>query len=78
MVWFGIECQYLGALLENKKSKLAKYVNNKSWSLIFVFFNEKNGKDSAIFWHRKMTLKIRIVLYIWPSIQNQTKYLESF
>ena len=30
----------------------------------FVFFNEKKiEKDSVDFWHRKMTLKVRIVLF---------------
>ena len=66
--WFGIERQNLGTFLENKvhwKSKLSKYVINKSLSPIFVFFNEFFFcKDSADFRHRKMALKIRISLYL--------------
>ena len=31
----------------------------------FVFYNEKkNQKDSANFWHRKITLKVRILLFL--------------
>ena len=44
------------------KSKLWKYVNNKSWASFFYILQwQKNQKDSVNFWHRKMTLKVRIV-----------------
>ena len=68
MVLFCFESQKLGILLENKahlKSKLWKYANNKCWAPFFIFFNEKkNQKDSVDFWHRKITLKIRIALFL--------------
>ena len=32
-------------------------------ALFFIFLNEKNEKDSVDFWHRKMTLKVRILLF---------------
>ena len=44
-------------------NKLSKYVINKSWSPFFVFFNEENEKVSINFLHRKMTLKVKIVLF---------------
>ena len=37
---------------------------NKSLSPIFEFFNEIVFKDSADFQHRKVALKIRIMLYL--------------
>ena len=42
--------------ISSNKSQLSKYVNNTSCSPIFIFFND--------LWHRKMTLKTRIVLYL--------------
>ena len=66
---------------------LSKYDNNKSFSPFFIFFNGKKverdtvdgkkvEKDSVDFWHRKMTLKVRILLFLtfnsktteWPKI----------
>ena len=37
--------------------------NNKSCSPFFIFFDEKNERDLDNFWHRKITLKVRIVLF---------------
>ena len=65
LVLFGFEGQKLGILLENKthlKSKIWKYVNSKSLAPFFILFNHnenKHRKISSIFWHRKMTSKIR-------------------
>ena len=41
------------------------YVNNKIWSPILIFFNKKTIQKN--FWHRKMTLKVRIVIPPYPS-----------
>ena len=45
--------------------KFSKNVNNKKCAPKIIFFNEKkNYEDSHNFWHRKLTLKVRILSFL--------------
>ena len=64
--------KYWPSSLNPSKSREHFYGRFHGFLAFFIFFNEKKiNKDLADFWHRKMTLKTRIVLH--PS-----KYLEHF
>ena len=60
--------QKLDVILGNKvvqKLKFSKNVNNKKCAPKIIFFNEFFfQKDSDIFWHRKLTLKVRILPFL--------------
>ena len=45
---------------------LSKNVNNKKCAPKFVFFNDKNQKDSDDFLRRKLTLKIKFRHFLTP------------
>ena len=57
---------------------LSKNVNNKKYPSKFVFFNEKNQKDSDNYWHRKLTLKVKFWHFLTarqsPLIQIQSPW----
>ena len=50
--------------------KFSTNVNNKKCAPKIIFFNEFFwGKDSDIFWHRKLTLKVRILPFLKAFVQ---------
>ena len=77
LVLFGFEGRKFLTILGNevhfeKKSKLWKKCQNWNFRAFFSILQWKNQKDSADFWHRKMTLKIRIaLLLIFKPKKNQ-------
>ena len=70
-VIFRIEGQKFGPFL-------SKYVNNKSWSPILVFFNEKKIRKIRLIFDIEKWLWKPELCFMWPSIPKQSKFLEHF
>ena len=74
-------CQKLGIILENKvieRLLLSKNVNYKKSAPKFVFFNEKNEKESDDFWHRKLSFESQIFPLFDTSTLRQFAKLYNF
>ena len=72
-------CQKLDVILENKgvwKLKFSKTVNNKKCVLKMIIFEGKKN-DSDNFWHRKLSLKVRIMQFM-TTFTQLTARLKNF
>ena len=82
------DCQKLGTILEKKvvqKLKFSENDNNKKPFSKLIFFNEKKiQKDSKDFWHRKLTLKVRLRhflttrLKVWKSVKVSESQIKTW